>query len=102
MELNVAGKSINLTDDGYLADLSQWDKDVAMAIAKEEEIELTDAHLKVIEWVQNQFKAGEALSVRSIKGSGVIDIKEFYALFPGGPLKKATRIAGIPKPKSCI
>ncbi|MDP3352188.1 MAG: TusE/DsrC/DsvC family sulfur relay protein [Flavobacteriaceae bacterium] len=102
MELNVAGKTINLTDDGYLADLSQWDKDVALAIAKEEEVALTDAHFKVIEWVQNQFKKGEALSVRGIKGSGVIDIKEFYALFPGGPLKKATRIAGIPKPKSCI
>jgi len=102
MGLNVAGKTINLTDDGYLADLSQWDKDVAFAIAKEEEVTLTDAHFKVIEWIQNQFKSGEALSVRGIKGSGVIDIKEFYALFPGGPLKKATRIAGIPKPKSCI
>jgi tRNA 2-thiouridine synthesizing protein E len=102
MELNVAGKSVQLTDDGYLADLSQWDKDVALVIAKEEEVELTDAHFRVIEWVQNQFKTGEALSVRSIKGSGIIDIKQFYALFPGGPLKKATRIAGIPKPKSCI
>ena len=30
------------------------------------------------------------------------NIKEFYALFPGGPLKKSTLIAGIPKPKSCI
>lgn len=102
MELNVAGKSVKLTDDGYLADLSQWDNDVAMAIAKEEEIALTDAHLKVIDWVQAQYKSGETLSVRSIKSSGVVDIKEFYALFPGGPLKKATRIAGVPKPKSCI
>jgi sulfur relay (sulfurtransferase) DsrC/TusE family protein len=32
----------------------------------------------------------------------VVDIKEFYALFPNGPLKKATKIAGIPKPASCI
>ncbi len=102
MELNVAGKTINLTDDGYLADLSKWDKDVAFAIAKEEEVTLTDAHFKVIDWIQNQYKGGEALSVRGVKTSGVVDIKEFYALFPGGPLKKATRIAGIPKPKSCI
>ncbi|MCK4919792.1 MAG: TusE/DsrC/DsvC family sulfur relay protein [Bacteroidales bacterium] len=29
-------------------------------------------------------------------------MKEFYTLFPGGPLKKATRIAGIPKPSSCV
>ncbi|MDP2088975.1 MAG: TusE/DsrC/DsvC family sulfur relay protein [Flavobacteriaceae bacterium] len=102
MELNVAGKTINLTDDGYLTNLSQWDKEVALAIAKEEEVELTDAHFKVIEWVQTQFKNGVSLSVRGVKSSGVVDIKEFYALFPGGPLKKATRIAGIPKPQSCI
>ncbi|MBG7611695.1 TusE/DsrC/DsvC family sulfur relay protein, partial [Polaribacter sp. BAL334] len=37
-----------------------------------------------------------------IKNSGVIDIKEFYELFPGGPLKVSTKIAGVPKPKSCI
>ena len=43
-----------------------------------------------------------SLSVRGIKKSGVVDIKEFYTLFPGGPLKKATRISGVPKPKSCI
>jgi tRNA 2-thiouridine synthesizing protein E len=102
MELNVAGKTINLSDDGYLTELSQWDKDVAKAIAKEEEVELTDEHFQVIDWIQSQFKADQALSVRSVKSSGVVDIKKFYELFPGGPLKKATRISGVPKPKSCI
>jgi tRNA 2-thiouridine synthesizing protein E len=34
--------------------------------------------------------------------SGVVDIKEFYSLFPNGPLKKASKISGIPKPQSCI
>ncbi|WP_317193350.1 TusE/DsrC/DsvC family sulfur relay protein [Polaribacter sp. BAL334] len=29
-------------------------------------------------------------------------MKEFYELFPGGPLKVSTKIAGVPKPKSCI
>jgi tRNA 2-thiouridine synthesizing protein E len=40
--------------------------------------------------------------MRKVGTSGVTDIKEFYALFPGGPLKKATKIAGIPKPVSCV
>jgi tRNA 2-thiouridine synthesizing protein E len=32
----------------------------------------------------------------------VIDVKTFYQLFPGAPLKKAAKIAGIPKPASCV
>ncbi len=102
MELNIAGVNLNVTDDGYLNDLTQWNKEVAIEIAKEEGIELIDKHWEVITWLQEQVKKENPLSVRGIKKSGVVDIKEFYALFPGGPLKKATRIAGVPKPKSCI
>jgi tRNA 2-thiouridine synthesizing protein E len=102
MELNIAGVNLNVTEDGYLNDLTQWNKEVAIEIAKEEGIELVDKHWEVIAWLQEQVKKENPLSVRGIKKSGVVDIKEFYALFPGGPLKKATRIAGVPKPKSCI
>ena len=56
----------------------------------------------MIDYIHDKYKKEEALSIRGIKKSGVINIKEFYQLFPGGPLKKATLIAGIPKPKSCI
>ena len=102
MELNIAGINLDVTEDGYLNDLSQWNKEVANEIAKEEGIELGDKHWEVIAWLQEQVKKDVTLSVRGIKKSGVVDIKEFYTLFPGGPLKKATRISGVPKPKSCI
>ena len=102
MELKIAGVNLNVTEDGYLNDLSQWSKEVASEIAKEEGIDLTSKHWEVIAWLQEQVKKEVPLSIRGIKKSGVVDIKEFYALFPGGPLKKATRIAGVPKPKSCI
>ncbi len=103
MEAVIAGVNLNLTEDGYLNDLSQWNKEIAQEIAKNEGInELTDKHWQVISWLQDQYKNGVALSVRGVKKSGVVDIKEFYDLFPGGPLKVSTKIAGIPKPKSCI
>jgi len=102
MEAVLAGNKINLTEDGYLVDLSQWTKEIGTEIAKQEGIEMTDRHWEVIKWIQEQVKADNALSVRGIKKSGVLDIKEFYALFPGGPLKLSTKIAGVPKPKSCI
>jgi len=102
MEKTIAGINVQLTDDGYLTDFSQWNEDIAKELAKEEGIELTDKHWEVIRWIQYQVKSGAALSIRSIKKSGVVDIKEFYKLFPGGPLKISTKIAGVPKPKSCL
>ena len=95
-------ENINRNEQGYLTDFSQWTKEVGTEIAKENNIELTDQHWKVIEYLQVKHKKEEALSIRGIKKSGVVNIKEFYSLFPGGPLKISTMIAGIPKPKSCI
>jgi len=94
--------NIEVNDEGYLTDLSQWTKEIGEEIAKNEGIVMTPKHWEVINWVQDQVKNNKPLSIRGVKKSGVFNIKEFYALFPGGPLKKATKIAGVPKPKSCI
>jgi len=102
MENQVNTLNVDRNQEGYLTDFSQWNKEVGERIAKEEEIEMTPRHWEVINWIQEQVKADKALSIRGIKKSGVLDIKEFYALFPGGPLKISTKIAGVPKPKSCI
>lgn len=98
----IAGFDVAVNDQGYLTDLKQWNREVASAIAEEEGISLTDEHWPVLEYLQDQYRNEAPLSIRSVGKSGVVDIKGFYALFPGGPLKKASRIAGIPKPASCI
>ncbi len=95
-------ETISRTENGYLTDFSQWTKEIGKEIAKEQEIEMTDKHWEVINYLQNKHIKDEVLTIRGIKKSGVVNIKEFYNLFPGGPLKKSTMIAGIPKPKSCI
>ncbi len=102
MEKTIANKTVNVNDEGYLTDFNQWDKDIAIELAKEKEVELTDKHWEVLSYLQDKYKNEEALSIRGIKKSGILNIKEFYNLFPGGPLKISTLIAGIPKPKSCI
>lgn len=94
--------NVDLNEEGYLTNFSQWNKEVGNAIANENEITMTDRHWEVVDYLQGKHTKEEALSIRGIKKSGVINIKEFYELFPGGPLKISTKIAGIPKPKSCI
>lgn len=102
MEKLIAGKTIEVNEEGYLTKFDQWDKSVGEELAKEANINLSDRHWEVINFLQTEFANEVALSIRRIGKSGVVDIKEFYALFPNAPLKTATKIAGIPKPASCI
>jgi len=97
-----AGISVEVNDEGYLLNASAWTKEIAAAIAAEEDIVLTDKHYAVLEFIRDRTAKGDALSLRSIGKSGIVDAKQFYELFPGAPLKKASRIAGIPKPSSCV
>ena len=98
----INGVTINVNDEGYFLDASQWSKNIAVEMAKRENIELTDKHYQVLEFLRNRFLKGETLTMRSIGKSGIVDIKQFYELFPGGPLKMSSKIAGIPKPASCV
>ena len=102
MDKQIAGVTVQVNEEGYLTDFSQWTKEIGEEIAKEEGIEMTPKHWDIIKYLQEEHRNGTALSIRKIGKSGVTDIKEFYELFPKGPLKISTKIAGIPKPASCI
>jgi dissimilatory sulfite reductase related protein len=93
---------IDVNEEGYLKNPSQWTPDLAHEIAREANIVLTDKHFEVLNWLRKKQAEGVALSIRKVGNSGIVDIKEFYQLFPGGPLKISSKIAGIPKPVSCI
>ena len=98
----IAGHSIEVNDEGYLVDASQWNREIATEMAKEEGIELTEKHFEVLEFLRNANEKGETLTIRRVGKSGITDIKGLYQLFPGGPLKLSSKFAGIPKPASCV
>ena len=98
----IAGKTVQVNEEGYLTDPTQWNREIAAEIAEELKIELTNKHFEVIEFLRDKHNAGEPLTIRKVGKSGIIDIKGFYGLFPGGPLKYSSKIAGIPKPASCV
>jgi tRNA 2-thiouridine synthesizing protein E len=102
MERIIEGKPITINEEGYLTDFNQWDETIAEVLAAEADISLSPKHWEVLKYLQQEHKNQVALSIRKIGKSGIVDIKEFYQLFPKAPLKAATKIAGIPKPVSCI
>ena len=92
----LAGINVKVTDEGYLTDHSQWNKEVAAALAKEISIEeLTEGHWKVIEFLLKDFQEnGKLPTIRRVNKVGGIPTKDLYNLFPDGPLMKASKDAG--------
>ena len=101
-ELTLNGLTINVNEEGYFTDPLQWNREIAIELARNENIELTDRHFEVLEFLREKHLQEVPLSIRKVGKSGIVDIREFYVLFPGGPLKVSSKIAGIPKPVSCI
>ena len=98
----IAGVNVNLSEDGYMTDSSQWNKEIAAELAKELNIELTETHFQLLNYLREKNADGEVLTIRKVGKSGIVDIKGLYKLFPGGPLKHSSKIAGIQKPTSCV
>jgi TusE/DsrC/DsvC family sulfur relay protein len=97
------GVTVDIDDEGYMTNHVQWNRDVAAALAKELDIELTDAHWRVLDFIDKDFKEkGVVPGMRRMNKIGGIPTKDLYSLFPDGPIKKAAKIAGYPKPVSCV
>jgi tRNA 2-thiouridine synthesizing protein E len=101
----IAGKNIQVNEEGFMTNPTEWDKDIAVEIAKEEGIaELTLAHWKVIEYARQFASAdsGAAPTLRTITSNAGVTTKELFTLFPKGPAKKVAKIAGLGKPEGCV
>jgi tRNA 2-thiouridine synthesizing protein E len=100
----IAGKAVQVNDEGFMVNPNDWTKEIAIEIAKEEGIAtLTDAHWKVIDFCRkNGMTTGKAPTLRTITTGAGVPTKELFTLFPKGPAKKVARIAGLGKPEGCV
>lgn len=101
-QATLAKYTVEVNEEGYMMQPDQWNKEIAEAIASELDINLTEKHYEVLNYLREQYAAGTPLTIRKVGQSGITDIKGLYALFPKGPLKYSSKIAGIPKPASCV
>ena len=99
-----AGDEVQINDEGFLLDSSQWTREVAEAIAAEAGIgPLSDKHWEVIEFCRKDAdEQGTPPGLRRIAKVSGINMKELYKLFPKGPGKLAAKVSGLPKPQGCI
>jgi tRNA 2-thiouridine synthesizing protein E len=100
----IAGKTVEVNEEGFLVNPVEWTKEIAVELAKEEGIaELTEAHWKVINFSRESAgSTGASPTLRAITSGSGVSTKELFSLFPKGPAKKVAKIAGLGKPEGCV
>ncbi len=104
------GKTIKVYASGNLVNPEDWTEELAVVLAEKEGVELTDEHWKVINYLRKfYFQYGIAPMVKVLfkhmtEELGKFETHEEYIceLFPGGPAKQGSRIAGLPHPQGCV
>jgi len=110
MELAIKGHLITVNDQGFLCDKAQWNEDVAVFLAEQEQLELSEQHWEILLFIRQFYQDYKYLPnarvfAKAIKKSLSVekgDSRYLLKLFPKGPLKYACKIAGLPKPPSCL
>ncbi len=108
--MEIAGKQVEVDEDGYMVDLEAWNKDIALTMAKADGLDLTDSHWEIINFLRDYYQKYQIAPMIKIlvkeigktMGADKGNTKYLYELFPDGPAKQACRYAGLPKPTGCV
>lgn len=104
------GETYRVTQLGNLLDLHRWNRHLAYFIAEREGVKLSDDHWEVLNFLrQFYFEYGITPMVRILMqhmaeelGPERASREHLYQLFPKGPSRQGSRIAGLPEPQGCI
>ncbi|MBT8004479.1 MAG: TusE/DsrC/DsvC family sulfur relay protein [Rhodospirillales bacterium] len=110
MDYNVNDQTIGGDEEGYITDMGTWSKELADQIAVAEQIEMSDDHWEVVNFLRDYYEEYQIApavrvltkAVKKSLGADKGNSKYLYELFPYGPAKQACKIAGLPKPTGCV
>ena len=110
MGIEVNGTTYETDEEGYLVNLADWNEEIGKVLAKGENVEMTESHWEVVNFLReyyNEYQIAPAVRVLTKAigkqlGPEKGNSKYLYELFPYGPAKQASKIAGLPKPTGCV
>lgn len=106
--MKVNNKEIELDPEGYLVHPEDWDHDVALELAKAEDLELDDDYWKVFDFMREYYdENGVAPDVRHTTKHMTVDFgldkkgakAKLFAMFPYGYVKQACKASGMRRPR---
>jgi len=105
LKMSTNAPVLELNDEGFLVHPEVWDRDVALALARDQEglSGLNEKHWAVVDYIRTYWlEHGMAPMVRALCQHTGLRLREVYELFPSGPAKGACKVAGLPKPDGCV
>ncbi len=110
MVLTVDGNRLETTDDGFLREAGEWNRRAAEELARIEGLDLSEAHWEILFFIRDYYQNFKHLpnarmfvaAIRKKLGEEKGNSRYLQKLFPQGPLKYACKIAGLPKPPTCM
>ena len=108
MSLEVNGKSIQTDAEGYLLDPNEWNEEIAEEFARQEELELTEPHWKIIGFMRTHYNERNVpADVRDVTKFIAKEFdcgkkeakKHFFELFPFGHVQQCCKITGMRRPR---
>lgn len=103
-------KAVACDAQGFLQDYALWNEEIAVLLAKNDQIELTVIHWQVLRFLRGfylQYKHFPTMRVfikllNETYVESSFNSEQLHLLFPQGVLKQAAKFAGLPKPPHCM
>lgn len=110
MVLIVEGVEIPTNNEGFVTDAALWNEAVGRELARLNGIEISPAHWEILFFVREYYFQYQhlpnarmfAAAIRRQLGEDKAGSRYLQKLFPEGPLKYACKLAGLPKPPTCL
>jgi tRNA 2-thiouridine synthesizing protein E len=110
MGLRVGNLAPETTEQGFLVNKSDWNEEVAKQLAEQNNIILTEQHWEIILFMRSYYQQYKHLpnmrvftkAIANTLGADKGNSRYLHRLFPDGPLKYACKLAGLPKPPTCL
>ncbi|MDD1642982.1 MAG: TusE/DsrC/DsvC family sulfur relay protein [Methylococcaceae bacterium] len=110
MVLMVNNVCLETTEQGFLVNSADWNEEVAKRLAELNNIPLKDAHWEIILFIRHYYMQFKHLpnarvfikAIAKALGEEKGNSRYLHKLFPDGPLKYACKLAGLPKPPTCL
>jgi tRNA 2-thiouridine synthesizing protein E len=108
--MNSMLKTIDQTDDGFLINSADWNRDIARELASQLAITLTDCHWELIDFIRDYYQQYDYLpnnrlfikAVQKAFGDEKGGSRYLNGLFDGSPVRNVCFIGGLPKPPGCL
>jgi len=98
-----------LDEYGHLKDPTLWSREVALALAETDGLQLESDHWWLIDFVRSyHLRYGNPPLMRTLVAAWRDEAgqdagsRDLYRLFPDGPVRLACKYGGLPKPDWCI